>query len=163
MSVMPRRKTIIPTPVFGMLIFVFVEIMFFSALFSSYFVIRRGREDWIVPGAAHMPVLASGFNTLVLLLSCFFLFLPGRRNIIRAAALGTCFVGYQSYLGAKLVAAGMTMKSSFFGAFFFLIVGAHGLHALFGIAAMTSLLLGARRMIDLNVLKSKKKLQAIIV
>lgn len=157
----PRQRTPITSPVFGALLFVFVEVMFFSALISSYFVIKRGREVWDIPGTVHLPTVAAGFNAAILLLSGLYLFLAGRGraanvrgHVLRALLLGSFFLMYQIHLGSELVRAGLTMTSSIFGGCYFLIVGAHGLQVLLGILAMTKLYLDLNKKINLSLLKA---------
>ncbi len=155
-----RRGPAIPSAIFGVLLLLFVELMFFSALFSSYFVIRRGRIEWDMPKTVQLPVLEAGFNSLVLVLSVVFLFLAGRAlkqgagelaqvglktrmkarmNVTRAQILGALFVAFQAWFAYRLVGAGMTMTNSLFGACFYLIVGAHALQIVAGLLVMTNL------------------------
>jgi heme/copper-type cytochrome/quinol oxidase subunit 3 len=47
-----------------------------------------------------------------------------------AMGLGTVFVGVQGVEWVRLVSEGLTLSSSTFGSFFYLIVGAHALHAI---------------------------------
>jgi heme/copper-type cytochrome/quinol oxidase subunit 3 len=151
MTAVARQRPLISSPVFATLLFVFVEIMFFSALVSSLVVIRKGRVVWDIPANIHMPALAGGFNTLVLLLSGLSLVLAAtalkarqnpdvvRGHLLRATLLAVLFVAFQAFWGVKLMNLGLTMESSIFGACYFLLIGAHGLHALIGIAAMVLL------------------------
>ena len=43
------KQNVISSPVFGMSVFVFTEIMFFVALISAFMVIKAGNGDWQVP------------------------------------------------------------------------------------------------------------------
>jgi heme/copper-type cytochrome/quinol oxidase subunit 3 len=143
-----RRAPLISNTVFATLLFVFVEIMFFSALISSFLVIRRGRVIWDIPENVHLPVLAGGFNTLVLLSSGLSLILATaalksrkdpvtvRAHLLRAIFLAGLFAAFQCFWGVKLMHLGLTMESSIFGACYFLLVGAHGVHVLMGVFAM---------------------------
>lgn len=146
-----RRAPVISNAVFATLLFVFVEIMFFSALISSFLVIRRGRVIWDIPENVHLPVLAGGFNTLVLLLSGLSLILAtgalkgrkdeatARAHLSRAIFLGGLFAAFQCFWCFKLMNLGLTMGSSIFGACYFLLVGAHVVHVLMGVFAMVFL------------------------
>lgn len=169
------RRTVISSRVFGVLLFVFVDVMFFSALISSYFVIKRGREVWDIPGTVHLPVAASGFNTGVLFLSGLSLFLAGRAlgmrkniadvrsHLTRAIVLAGFFVIFQFYLGLGLVNAGLTMKSNIFGGCYFLMVGAHGLQVLFGILAMVKFYFSIDKMIDRSALRALQTFWLFVV
>jgi cytochrome c oxidase subunit 3 len=53
-----------------------------------------------------------------------------------AAALGVLFVALQGSEWVQLVRLGLTLTSSTYGSFFYVIVGAHALHALGGILAL---------------------------
>ena len=52
------------------------------------------------------------------------------------AGAGAVFVGVQGVEWARLLAEGLTMTSSPYGSFFYLIVGVHALHAIPAIAAL---------------------------
>lgn len=140
----PARKTAIPNSVFAMLIFVTTEIMFFFALVSSHTVIKSTAGVWSPPEAVRLPILTTGFNTLVLLSSGVLLYLAGRnfgkekaRTLFALAIVtGLFFVTLQGYEWVQLIRYGLTMTSGVFGATFFLLVGSHGLHAASGVLAM---------------------------
>ena len=89
-------------------------------------------------------------NTLALLLSGVALFLAHRaysKNKHSAAQrwmgasvlLGAFFVVFQGFEWAALLTQGMTPMSSQLGAFFYLIVGMHALHAIAAIVALAIL------------------------
>jgi len=145
------KRHLISSQVVGVLVLVFVETMFFSALLSSYFVMKKGREIWDAAGAVHLPVLATGFNTLVLLASGISLFFAGKalRNqqdiqsavthLFRTIILACCFLAFQIFMGAQLINAGLTMSSSVFGGCYHLMVGTHLLQAVLGVFFMIKL------------------------
>ncbi|MDP7743878.1 MAG: cytochrome c oxidase subunit 3, partial [Lentisphaeria bacterium] len=56
----------------GMIIFVVCEIMFFGGLVSAYLVGSAG-QDWPPTGQPRLPVWTTAFNTVVLLLSGWFM------------------------------------------------------------------------------------------
>lgn len=141
------RQPLIANRVFGMLLFVFVEMMFFSALFSAYFVIKKGRT-WELPDSVLLQRAATGFNTLVLLASAVVFVLAVKSyashrkpEVLRAGlfmvfSLSVLFLAFQIYLVAQLVVAGLTMYSSIFGACYFLLVGAHLVHVTIGVVML---------------------------
>jgi cytochrome c oxidase subunit 3 len=147
---LPRRRVpAVSSATLGTLVFVVTEIMYFCALISSYMVIRSHVfGTWAPPGDIRLPVLASAFNTLVLLTSGVLMVLAaraygkeatkGRAKLLLAQAivLGATFVGFQGYEWLRLMRYGMTMSSSIFGATFFMLIGSHGLHALVAVLAM---------------------------
>ena len=50
--------------------------------------------------------------------------------------LGVCFLILQGYEWFQLLQFGMTLSSSVYGALFYLIIGAHGIHILVALTAM---------------------------
>jgi heme/copper-type cytochrome/quinol oxidase subunit 3 len=138
------RKASIPNSVLGMLIFVTTEIMFFLALVSSHTVIKSTAGVWAPPESVRLPLLATGFNTLVLLTSGLMLYLAGRNfgkekartYFALSIVTGLFFVTLQGYEWVQLIRFGLTMTSGVFGATFFLLVGSHGLHAASGVLAL---------------------------
>jgi heme/copper-type cytochrome/quinol oxidase subunit 3 len=181
MNTLARQKNIISSPVFATLIFVFVEIMFFSALFSSYFVIRRARVVWDIPGNIHLPVVASGFNSAVLFLSFISLYFAVRALqkgksldeakyvtsakslLLRTIVLASLFAAFQIFLSLKLMSLGLTMTSSIFGACYFLMIGAHTIHVLFGIVVMIFIYKNLSQKTDVSILKALQVFWIFIV
>ncbi len=141
---MSARKPAIPSSVLGMLLFVTTELMFFLALVSAHTVIKSSAGLWAPPESVRLPLLATGFNTLVLLSSGLCLFLAGRnfgkercRTLFALSIVtGLFFVCLQGYEWVHLIQYGLTMTSGVFGATFFLLVGSHGLHAASAVIAM---------------------------
>jgi heme/copper-type cytochrome/quinol oxidase subunit 3 len=136
------------TAVAGMLIFVATEVMFFAGLVSAFVIARSHALDWPPPGQLRLPVLATALNTLVLLASGALLVSAARasatvfgrpralRRLTAAVALGAVFVAVQGVEWARLLAYGLTMRSSQYGSFFYLIVGVHAAHAVAAIAVL---------------------------
>lgn len=147
----PRRHTrrqIIPDAVLGMSFFVACELMFFAALISAQFVVRGSAGEWPPPGQPRLPLLTTAGNTLVLLASGVLLWLAARsmRDAKPAAAtakllrwsvwLGSLFVAVQGMEWMRLIHFGLTLQSSSYGSFFYLIIGAHALHAVAALVLM---------------------------
>jgi cytochrome c oxidase subunit 3 len=125
-----------------MAVFIFTEVMLFTGLISAFMIARASFLEgmWPPPGQPRLPVEATLINTAALLISGVMLFLAYRaltRRGHRAAVLpmgvaillGAFFVGFQGVEWIRLIGEGLTMTSSQFGAFFYLVVGAHALHA----------------------------------
>jgi len=158
----PRRGgRLIENGVFGMALFVFAELMMFSGFISGHVISRRVAPPgtWPPPDQPRLPVESTAFNTAALLLSGVLLLLSHRayRRGRTAAAgrwlggsflLGALFVGLQGAEWARLLAQGLTVSSSLVGGFFYLIVGAHALHAVaaLGFLAASWLALRAGRL-----------------
>ena len=142
------RRQIISSAVLAMFIFVFVELMFFAGLISS-FLIAKGSIPanlWPPPDQPRFPVAQTAFNTAALLASGLTCWLgarswrrgagAGRGLLLTTIALGALFVGLQGVEWVKLLKQGLTLFSSQAGAYFYLLVGAHGLHVIVGLGVL---------------------------
>ena len=145
-TTLPNNK--LSSPVLATLIFVCSEVMFFAALISAYTIIKASSGNMFKPPAhITLPVAATALNMLVLCVSGLLLHLATCRfkqqrssalNLFAFAVLGGAFfVAGQSYEWFKLISYGMKMTSGTFAACFFLLIGAHALHA-----AVTVLVMG---------------------
>ncbi|HJM62724.1 MAG: cytochrome c oxidase subunit 3 [Roseibacillus sp.] len=150
------RPSLLPTAVTGMLIFLTAEVMFFAALISAYLIVSSGSSDWPPPDQPRLPALSTAFNTLALLLSGGMIFHANltyarssgssrrtTRLLLTAILLGSFFVLFQGFEWVRLIKFGLTMKSSTYGSFFYLIIGTHALHA---VAALVVLVLVYRNL-----------------
>lgn len=136
-----RREPLIPSGVLGMLIFIFTEVMFFSGLISAHTIVKSqvAGQMWPPYGQPRLPVEETALNSLALLVSGVVLVLTwfafkrersgARIPLLLSILLGTVFVSFQGVEWAALLAEGLTLQSSTYGGFFYLIVGAHALHA----------------------------------
>src|SRR5713101_9760741 len=147
----------VPNGVLGMMIFVAAEVMFFAALISAHTIARSTVLGGVWPplGQPRLPVERTAFNTAVLLLSGVLLWVSSRRAragyerarpyLAGAIATGIAFVLLQGAEWVALLREGLTMQSGAHGAFFYLIVGAHALHAIVAIAVLTAIYFPMRR------------------
>jgi len=149
----------LPNSVLAMIIFVATEIMFFAALISAHTIARATVLGgvWPPPGQPRLPVGHTAFNTAVLLLSGILLLVANRRAangrryerawpyVAGAIVTGVAFVLLQGAEWVALLREGLTMTSSTHGAFFYLIVGAHALHAVVAIVALAAVYFPMRR------------------
>jgi cytochrome c oxidase subunit 3 len=153
----PHDGERLPNSVLAMIIFVVAEIMFFAALMSAHTIARATVMGgaWPPVGQPRLPVERTAFNTGILLLSGILLFVSSRHArtsyekarpyLAGAIALGIAFVLLQGVEWVALLHEGLTMTSSAHGAFFYLIVGAHALHAVVAIAVLTAIYFPMRR------------------
>lgn len=147
------RSAVMPNGVFGMLIFVVAEVMLFAGFVSAFTIMRRSALVWPPPGQPRLPVEETAFNTAILVASGVAMLLAGRafrrhapsasRPLVAAIGLGAAFVVLQGREWWMLIGEGLTLTSSALGAFFYLIVGLHALHA---IAALGFLVYAWRRL-----------------
>ena len=142
-----RTKPAISSGVLGMLIFMVTEAMFFAGLISAYLVIRAGLEEWPPWGQPRLPIVATAFNTVVLLASGFVMvhsracfkkmeLALGRRWLGISILLGTFFLVFQGYEWIQLLKLGLTLSSSVYGGLFYLLIGAHGVHVMGALAIL---------------------------
>jgi heme/copper-type cytochrome/quinol oxidase subunit 3 len=140
-----RRR--IPNGVVGMLIFIVTEIMFFAAFISAYLIVSAGALAWPPPDQPRLPVEATAATTLLLLISGA-LMVPiaraykagdldkTRKLLFISIALGTAFVVFQGVEWVRLIKYGLTVTSSNYGGFFYLIIGTHAIHAVAAIGGL---------------------------
>jgi heme/copper-type cytochrome/quinol oxidase subunit 3 len=140
-----------------MIIFIAAEIMFFAALMSAHTIARATAMGGVWPpaGQPRLPVEHTAINTAILLLSGALLFASSRRArdsyekahayLAGAILAGVAFVMLQGVEWVALLREGLTMTSGAHGAFFYLIVGAHALHAVVAIAVLSAIYFPMRR------------------
>ena len=143
-----KPKPAIPSGVLGVLIFIFTEIMFFSGLISAHTIVKSqaAGQMWPPYGQPRLPVGETALNSLALLVSgvvlvfTWFAFKrdPERARIplLLSIVLGSVFVGFQGVDWGALLSEGLTMQSSAYGGFFYLIVGSHAIHAVGALIAL---------------------------
>jgi len=136
-----RREGFALNGVFGTALFVFVEVMLFAGFISAFVIVSNGITPgmWPPPNQPRLPFERTALNTAALLASGVTLFLAHRAHRRRAASerglltatlvLGIAFVLFQGIEWVALLRQGLTLTSSLLGSFFYLIVGAHALHA----------------------------------
>jgi len=152
----PRSAPLVPNAVLGMLMFLFTEIMLFAGLISAHSIARASSVvGWPPPGQPRLPFEETALNTAALLVSGVLVFFA-QRSLRRdrkrteallalGIALGALFVGFQGVEWLGLIREGLTLTSSTHGAFFYLIVGVHALHAIAALAALVRVEMRLRR------------------
>ena len=145
----PRPKPLIASSVLGMGIFLFAEFMLFMGLVSAFVIVKSGAvgQIWPPPGQPRLPVGETAFNSAMLLLSGILLFVAHRAYrredarfrwyLAGVIGLGLFFVVFQGVEWLALIEEGLTLTSSHHGAFFYLIIGCHALHAIFALCVLS--------------------------
>ena len=117
-------------------------------MISAFTISKAGAlpGTWPMPGQPRLPAEATALNTALLILSGIVLVVAHRlfksKNpvahwvTLTAWALGAGFVALQGVEWFTLLNAGLTLKSSPLGSFFYLIVGGHALHAVVALVAL---------------------------
>lgn len=135
----------------GMLLFLAFEAMFFAGLIGAFLVFRVGSVVWPPPGQPRLPVMVTGVNTVILLISgytmhrAFQTIRAGDRRrlagwLVLTAVLGLTFLAVQGYEWARLVEFGLTVASGAYGFTFYTLVGVHGVHVLCAVLWLLCLL-----------------------
>ena len=153
----PQRKLLVQNSVLAMLMFVFAELMFFAGLISAFMIVKTNAVGgiWPPPGQPRLPVGETAFNTCMLLLSGASLIMAHRawrqksarlnQYIGGAIALGAFFVVFQGFEWVALIREGLTITSSNHGSFFYLLIGAHALHAVAALVVLVWVFWGSLR------------------
>ena len=143
-----RRKPVIASAVLATMIVVAMEVMFFTGLVSAFVVVKAGIKPgmWPPPWQPRLPVEVTAVNSVGLIISGVLLFVAAaryRKSLASASAammgamlFGATFVAVQGFEWVRLLKEGLTLSSSNHGAFFYLIVGVHGLHVCCGLIAL---------------------------
>jgi cytochrome c oxidase subunit 3 len=144
----PPRETrkVVPNEVLGTMIFVLAEIMMFAGFISAFIVAGASVDAWPPPDQPRLPVEETALNTLALLISGGVTWWAGRKHaespqaarwpLAAGMALGAFFVLFQGFEWWGLLSDGLGFTTSTHASFFYLIVGAHALHAIGGLGVM---------------------------
>ena len=144
-----RGPRLIDNGVLGMLLFVLAETMMFAGLVSAHSIVRSraAGEMWPPYGQPRLPIEQTAINTGALMVSGIVLVLAyfayrreapsARVPLLVAILLGAFFVGFQGVEWIALVDEGLTLTSSTYGGFFYLIVGMHAVHAVAALLGLT--------------------------
>ena len=141
----------------GTIIWLSSELMFFAALFASYFTIRSVSPQLWGQNTELLNVPFASLNTTILVLSSLTcqlgVFAAERGQVGRKAGLfkiggwglrewfiltyimGSVFIAGQALEYAALLQEGVTIPSSAYGSMFYLTTGFHGIHVTGGLIA----------------------------
>jgi cytochrome c oxidase subunit 3 len=141
----------------GTIIWLSSELMFFAALFASYFTIRSVSPDLWSQNTEALNVPFASINTTILVLSSLTcqlgVFAAERGQVSRSGGLlafrkwglrewfiltylmGSVFIAGQALEYAELIHEGITIPDSAYGTMFYLTTGFHGIHVTGGLIA----------------------------
>lgn len=141
----------------GTIIWLSSELMFFAALFASYFTIRSVSADMWEANTALLNVPFALGNTTILVLSSLAcqlgVFAAERGQVGRTGsllqlnkwglrewfiltyAMGAIFIGGQALEYTELIHEGVTIPHDAYGTMFYLTTGFHGIHVTGGLIA----------------------------
>jgi cytochrome c oxidase subunit III len=141
----------------GTIIWLSSELMFFAALFASYFTIRAVSPDLWAQNTELLNVPFAAVNTTILVLSSLTcqlgVFAAERGQVGRTGSvfsmkgwglrewfvltyvMGAIFIAGQAVEYTELINEGVTIQDSAYGTMFYLTTGFHGLHVTGGLIA----------------------------
>jgi cytochrome c oxidase subunit III len=141
----------------GTIVWLSSELMFFAALFASYFTIRAVSQDLWAQDTALLNVPFASVNTTILVLSSLTcqmgVFAAERGQVGRSGGvfqvkawglrewfvltylMGAVFIAGQAFEYVSLIHEGVTIPASSYGTMFYLTTGFHGLHVTGGLIA----------------------------
>ena len=151
------RRVIVPMPVrarplvLGTVLFLASELMFFAALFASYYDLRANRAAWPPPDV-HLNLVESGFGTFLLFAASVVMVFAtramdkGRDTAARwwtasavIAAVSFVVLSLHGYAENEF-----TIATNAYGSIYYAMTGFHLLHVLAGIGILVALLIGMR-------------------
>ena len=141
----------------GTIVWLSSELMFFAALFASYFTIRSVSQDLWAQNTALLNVPFASVNTTILVLSSLTcqmgVFAAERGQVGRVGGvfqvkgwglrewfvltylMGAMFIAGQAFEYVSLIHEGVTIPASSYGTMFYLTTGFHGIHVTGGLVA----------------------------
>jgi cytochrome c oxidase subunit 3 len=133
----------IPTALFGMVLFISSEVMFFGGFFGAYFDIRAGQAVWppATPPIEHLEIFPIATILTIVLVTSSFTMQAGlsaikagdRRGLIRwlkiTLVLGAIFLTLQLYDYSQL---GFGLRDGVFATLFYTMTGFHFAHVFGG-------------------------------
>lgn len=134
-----KKTSVLSSPVLGMIIFILTEVMIFASFISAHTIVKSGFTNWPPMGQPRLPVMATAFNSLFLFASAWTIMMTRRHKnfFLLTLVLGLSFVLLQGREWFHLLAYGLTLTSSVYGSFFYLIIGFHALHVLVAVSALS--------------------------
>ncbi len=152
-----NTRSLAPLPVrahplvLGVVLFLASELMFFAALFASYYDLRANRAAWPPPGV-HLNLAESSAGTALLFIASVVMVLATRamdaRNLRAArwwtasavvSATGFVALSVHGYLGETF-----GISTNAYGSIYYAMTGFHLLHVTAGIGILAALLIGMR-------------------
>ena len=147
----------------GTIIWLSSELMFFAALFASYFTIRAVSSELWAENTEKLNIPFASVNTTILVLSSLTcqlgVFAAERGQVGRTGGIlsvkgwglrewfvltylmGAFFIAGQVTEYAELTSVGITLPASPYGSVFYLTTGFHGLHVTGGLIAFVYLMI----------------------
>jgi heme/copper-type cytochrome/quinol oxidase subunit 3 len=143
-GVLPGR----PLEYWAMFFFLGTEVMLFGGLFAVFFVGRSEHPGLWDAGHSQLEVIATGFNTLLLIASSVtyqvsetYIKRENRKMAVTwqiiTIVLGLAFLARQILEYVALAKGGFLLSTDAYWSSFYILTGTHGLHVAFGITLIT--------------------------
>ncbi|MDQ6931153.1 MAG: cytochrome c oxidase subunit 3 [Candidatus Eremiobacteraeota bacterium] len=137
--------------VFGVVIFLASELMFFAGLFAAYFDLRSQAGVW-PPAGVHLDLLMPSVGTGLLFLSSMVMFLTTRALERRRYKAAHAWLAVATICGIAFIAIALygyahttfSISSNAYGSMFYALTGFHLLHVSAGIMLLAMFFLGMR-------------------
>lgn len=137
--------------VFGVVIFLASELMFFAGLFAAYFDLRSQTAVW-PPAGVHLDIVMSSIGTALLLTSSMVMILMTRALDRRRSKAAYGWLAVAILCGVGFVAIALfgyahdtfSISSNAYGSMYYALTGFHLLHVTAGIILLAALFLGLR-------------------
>ena len=139
---------------FGMWLFIGSEVMFFTAFFAMYIIMRNAHPELIHPHQLNVRI--ASINTFILVVSSLFMTNAvnaskegnGKvvtQNLLITAGFGAAFLGLKAveYMGE--IREQLLPSTNLFYSCYYTMTGFHGLHILIGVVVMLVLAFRANR------------------
>lgn len=139
----------------GMWIFLVTDALTFGGLLIAYASLRAWAATWPQP-ASVLNIPLTAFNTFLLICSSVSMVLAVQsaeeedrastlKWLLATVAGGALFLVIQAYEYHHLIGAGLTLRSSVFGATFYTLTSFHGCHVFSGVVYLSVMALGVSR------------------
>ena len=140
----------------GILIFIFADMCMFALFFLTYLMERNAQAALYISSQAELNQTIGTINTLILLLSSWFVVLAVKaikRNASRACAnflalaflCGAAFLVSKSFEYSGKIESGFTILSNDFFMFYYIITGIHLAHVVGGMVILLILFINAKK------------------
>ncbi|MDF1690785.1 MAG: cytochrome c oxidase subunit 3 [Zhongshania sp.] len=156
MSVSTIEKERAPAVEEGILIFIFADMCMFALFFITYLMERNADPTVYIASQAKLNQTLGAINTLILLLSSWFVVLAVKalkRNAQQACAVflasafccGAVFIVNKAMEYSAKIQDGVTILSNDFFMFYYIITGIHLAHVVGGMVILLVLFINTRR------------------
>lgn len=137
--------------ILGVVLFLASELMFFAALFASYYDLRANRTAW-PPHTVHLDTVSAAIGTLLLFAASAFMVLASRamsRGRVKPARwwIAAAIVAALGFMAQSLrgyATNDFTIATNAYGSIYYTMTGFHLLHVVAGIGILSALLFGIR-------------------